>query len=473
VGFLSSLFGGGGDDLRKTLFDVAAEGDRAKLGEMCRSRRLEIIKNFPSWARVPDEVRQDENRLSWYGNGLTSVASVFAEDLGFPGLAEQLQGGGESNPIDRWQERLGQAQQLMESGKFREAADLLEKGLGQTASLKGSGADELLPVTLGFLGQCRFHGGEVEKAVEPTEKALKAFEAQAKGAEAAQTLSNLFEIHRWRGRADLAAAAAERLAEATGDGRWKRQAAIVRAGEPLVRVVCRVEERTFELDEAPRLEEGGVQFIFRRNRITLGAAELLSGEAQRHGQAEEFPAALEKFRAAAAADPFDPHVHYLEGLTLLHLKHYGDAVKAYDATERLAPGWFQVRADRWIAQRLAEGKIDHEMFRTVGALVDQPMMPEEKVAMADAAIAKAALPVLHLVRGEQLFALGDRAGAEAALRKGLELEGDPDVRTRLFMALSQVVETGGGEWLKKAAALNGNLIASAQARVLLQQQGSE
>ena len=122
-----------------------------------------------------------------------------------------------------------------------------------------------------------------------------------------------------------------------------------------------------------------------------------------------------------------------------------------------------------IAQRLAEGKIDHEMFRTVGALVDQPMMPEEKVAMADAALAKAQLPVLHLVRGEQLFALGDRAGAEAALRLGLELEGDSDVRTRILLSLSQAVETGGEPWLMKAAALNGSLIAAAQARVMLKQ----
>jgi hypothetical protein len=73
-------------------------------------------------------------------------------------------------------------------------------------------------------------------------------------------LGNLYEAHRYQGQAALAAADAGRLADALDQqGRadearcCRRLAEIVRAGEPLNRVVAVVEGRRYELDEVPPL----------------------------------------------------------------------------------------------------------------------------------------------------------------------------------------------------------------------------
>ncbi len=464
MGWFSNLFGGGGD-LRQSLFDAAASGDRAKLGELCRGNRVGIIKDFQSWTRIPPEVQQDEQKMEWYANGLTGVASVFAEDLGFPGLMDGLKGTPESNPLDRFGSVLEQAQQMMGEGRFKEAAASLAAPMAGAQKLKGSGADQFLAVANGITAQCRFHGGEVESAVAPAEASAAAFEKMSEPQGLGTALTTLYEIQRWRGKGELAAAAADRLAKL--DETWRKQAAIVRAGEPLVRVVVRVEERMFELGDAPAVTDGSAQFLFRRNRTTLGAADLKMQAAQGFAGEAKYDEALVAFREAAAIDVFDPHARYLEGLTLLHLAKYAEALAAYDATEKLAPGWYQVRADRWLTEQLAKGRIDAELMKTIMVLVDRPMMPEEKLQMAETALAKVELPVILLAKGQAMADLGQPADAAIALRKGLALDGDADVRTRILLTLGMVDEGNRKTHFAAAVKMGGNLIAAAQAAMML------
>jgi hypothetical protein len=77
------------------------------------------------------------------------------------------------------------------------------------------------------------------------------------------------------------------------------------------------------------------------------------------------------------------------------------------------------------------------------------------------------LPILHLLKTNALIEMKSPAGAAAA-RAGLARDPDPDVRTRLLVALARVTKLPENRrLLEEAVALDGNRIAGAMARVLL------
>jgi hypothetical protein len=158
-------------------------------------------------------------------------------------------------------------------------------------------------------------------------------------------------------------------------------------------------------------------------------------------------------------------------LALLHLRRPAEAVAEYEATERLAPGWFNCRADLWIARELARGELDHELFQILYYLEDSPAPPDERVRTAEAALGKAPhLAPLHLFHGRSLDALGDASAAAAAYRNGLACASEPDIRSRLLVALavSSPPAPQRSALLAEAAAMpGGNLIAAAMAAVAL------
>jgi hypothetical protein len=139
------------------------------------------------------------------------------------------------------------------------------------------------------------------------------------------------------------------------------------------------------MDEVPARRDQKVQFVFERNRITLRPADVLTRRGQELGSAGRFEEALASFREAGQADPFDPQARYEEGFTLLHLRRYAEAVEAYEATARLAPGWFHCRADLWLARELAAGDLAHEALLAVWVLEDgpQPLGTAEQVAILE------------------------------------------------------------------------------------------
>src|SRR5207248_10873000 len=110
-----------------------------------------------------------------------------------------------------------------------------------------------------------------------------------------------------------------------------------------------------EIDEIGSVEGKRVRFIFERNRITLRPAEQLTRQGEQAGSEGRHDEALACFGGAAQADGFDPHARYLAGFALLHLKRYPEAIESYQTAEELAPGWFHVRANLWLAQQLASG----------------------------------------------------------------------------------------------------------------------
>jgi tetratricopeptide (TPR) repeat protein len=483
MGFLDYLFGRrepqirDAGQLQQALFEAAQAGDVRRLERLCRANRSAIAEHFPGWQKVPEGLRDDPQGLPRYIGCLVAVAQTFADRLGSPELLQRLTGSPQDNPLVRWQEGLRRSQALMADLRYREAQELLSDLLIDARGLRGSGVDTYLPVTLGQLGECYFQARQAEKALAPWEQALELCVRQADAAGVAAYLGNLYEAHRYLGQAAPAAACAVRLADALGQQgraeearRYRRQAEIVRAGELRNRVVAVVEGRRYELDEVAPLDNQRVQFVFERNRTTLRPATAATERGEQQGSAGRYEEALEAFRAAAQADPFDPHARYQEGLTLLHLRRYAEAVEAYEAAEELAPGWFHCRADLWLARQLALGNLSQETFLALHVLEDAELPPEEKVKLAAQALSRTPrLAPLHLLHGKSLSRLGRPDEAQAAYRQGLACEPEPDTKTRLLVELGVLVADAAERvrLLREAQALGGNLVAAATATLAL------
>ncbi len=168
--------------------------------------------------------------------------------------------------------------------------------------------------------------------------------------------------------------------------------------------------------------------------------------------------------------PHDPRSRYQEGLVLLTLERHAEAAAVYEAVEVRAAGWFHSRADLWLARQIAAGPRDHGAFLAVRSLVDGGLAPAERVRLARQALGRyPTLPALHLALGDALRALEQGDEAIAAYREGLRHAEEPDVKTRLLVALGGSLTTGEEQrrLLEQAIALNGNLVAAAMARVIL------
>lgn len=460
------------DRLRDELFAAAQAGDARRLERLARANEAAVLAHFRTWQKVPEAVRADPAAVQRYVHSMIAVAQFFAERLGHSELMAALAGPPESNPIVRWQAALRHARELLDDLRYDEARPVLADALIDARGMSGTGVDSLLPVTHGFLAEAYFHTGRAAEAVPHLEQALAACERTGDVAGVAAYLGSLFEAHRYLGRPAEAAGYADRLAGECPDDatRWRTRARIVRAGEPLNRVVAVVGETTCEVDEVRPIADLRVRFVFERNRVTLRPAAAGTERGEQLGAAGRHEEALTAFEQAAAADPFDPHSRYLAAFTLLHLGRYADAADRYRAVEALAPGWFHCHADAWVADELAAGRLDRDDFLDLTRLEDGPESPEAKVAIADRVLARRpGLPAAHLHRGKALVLLGRTADARTALLEGLAADPDPDVRTRLLVELAALTDDSSGRAGRydEAVSVNGNLVAAASACIAL------
>jgi tetratricopeptide (TPR) repeat protein len=469
------------DQLLATLIETVRAGDLKKLERICRANRETVIQNFPAWQKVPEDVRQDPEKLNRYVPALITVAQLFDSRFGAPELLNALIGNEESNILIRWQNELAQASQMMNELRYADASELLTNLLIDVRGNQGTGPDKYLPITLGSLGVCYFQSRQAEKAIPDLEQALEHCERSGDNEGVKTYLSNLYEAHRYLAQVEAAAECAVRLAEVLEkDGQltdavhYRRQAKIVRAGEPLNRIIAVVDGIRYEVDEVNPVEGKKIQFVYERNRIRLHPAVELTRRGEELGKQGRNEEALNQFRDAAKADPFDPHCRYLEGFALLHLQRYIQAVESYQVTEEFAPGWFHCRSDLWLAQQMALGNIGHELFLSLVALEDGSEPPAEKISLADVALQRYPMVAhLYLYRGKSLLPLGREQDAQAAFRAGLEYADEPDVKTRLLVELAVLLEDGEerAELLREAQALNGNLMAGAVATLALKKMG--
>lgn len=381
------------------------------------------------------------------------------------------------NKFAQLEQKRDLARKLIEDLKTPEALDILNKLEAEAKDSKETGADRFLPIVNEYRGICYFDSGDVAKALEPFQNAVTLSEKVGDPSGVLNNLRNLYELYRYMGDAEKASAMAEKLsAEYTKAGkavvgkRYQKLASVVKAGEPLLRIVVLADGGRLELDELANLKGKKIQFEVERNRPSLRPSQVLKAKGDRLGANGKYEEALDAFKAAAKADPFNPAPHYQEALTYLYMHRYADAEKSYDETEKLAPGWYNCRSEKWMAEKLADGSMSHETFMAIKALETGQVPAKDKEELAKKQLeAQPNCALLELSLGKQLSVLGKTEAAEAALRQGILHAEESDVRTRLLVQLGMVVKSSEERerLLNQAIKLNGNIQSVAMAAVSL------
>jgi len=289
-------------------------------------------------------------------------------------------------------------------------------------------------------------------------------------------LGNLLEISRYMGNglkashyAELLTLALEKAGNREKAARYHRKTALFKESEPLNRVVAVYENREYELSDLPSPLSGNIQFFYERNRITLRRSAFLTEKGEELGSEGRYAEALDYFLEAAKLDVYDPRPHYHAGDTYLYLRQYGEALKEFHETERLAPGWYQCRSDIWLARGLMEKKIDHADFLELRELEAPGPLQERLIVVQQALVRNSCFAPFYLYYGKILAASGNTEGARKTFKEGLKWAGEDGVRTRLLCHLSSVTEDRDErrQYVEKAAELKGDLIAVAMATVTL------
>jgi tetratricopeptide (TPR) repeat protein len=468
------------ENLRETLFAAIRASDWPRLAELCQLHHDEILRQFPEWKTAPQSIRGDPSAIQQFGHCLGTLADFFARARGEPELMQQLIGPEDANPICQWDQKLQQALKLMEEVRYQEVIPLMTGLLDELQHFQGDILGDYLAKAQGHLGCSYFHTGRPAQAREPLVQALTLCRQRGDVEGHHIYLSNLFELHRYLGEPGPAADRAEELADGLAkQGRhptaaWcRRQAVIVRAGEPLLRLVAEWNGGRSEMDEIVLRPELSVNFAFYRNRITLAPSRQCQSQAKQswaRGQAME---TLQSLLAAIEADRFDPDPFYQMGVVLLYSRMYPQAVSCFQKAEELAPGWFFCRRYLWLAQQLEQGKLDHDTFLTLQQLDEDPQVraPDAKVSLARDALARTPrVAWLHLCLGSNLKVLNQPREAEAAFRGGLDCADDPDVKSCLMLELAILQERSSAlraQLLTEVRNLNGNLPATASANLAL------
>ncbi len=481
--------------LREQLFGaVAAEaGDeqKRKLVALCRKHRYAIARHYESWKTVPEPIRTAPPAIEQYFQALLTVARVFEWQFHDGSLMASLTARGEENDdcLTKWENRLKQGGGRMAEHDYDAAIAILGDTLIETRNLMEFGPLTRRGLTHGTMGTCYFAKGDPRTAKDHLERALLLCQQQKDVSGVAAYLASLYDVHRYLGETGTAAKCADARAEVLEAGVeghdgpteaaiWRAKAAMTRNGEPLNRMMLDIDGRLYELDDvpAPLPTETTIRAAFVRNRPNMALCEALTREGGELGSRGAYYEAIDAFNRACAVDPYDPQPAYERGAALMCLDRASEAAEAFALTDAMAPGWFNCRGDKRIAERVAAGELPQAVYMLLRAQdASAESMPHaERLELLDNAVARFPdVSELHLFRGNTLAAQGDPESAAAAYREGLAREaseGNPDVRTRLLFQLHSLVpHDEGTQLLDRAAAMTetGHLMAATMARLAL------
>lgn len=463
-------------ELQQQLVDIATTKSAGHLRRFCKAYQDQIATHAEAMRTLPQSVRVNEQQADKFIQGLAAAAQCLQSDLGDSRLWDVLVGKPQDNPIAQWQAFIDSVHERMAQLEHAAMIDELQPLLAEAEHLGGEGARQYEAILRGRLGELLFHSGRVQEARKPMEEALDLCTELGDQEGICIYLSNLVEVARYEDDHPRAVALAEKLLAQlrfAGDAerikQTEMQLRLLRAGEPLCRIVCRHEGLQLELDELPTDLDGQFDFEFVRSRPTLQMATALTEHAMAMASDGEYADAHEILQQAAEIDPLDPNPPYQDGMVLMEMGFYGAAREAFERVEELAPGWFRCRSDRWLAGQLERGAWPDEVLRILRVLDDGGLQEPDAVELAKKAVEKFpefAAFWLHL--GDALRH-ADEKEAEAAYREGLKHAAEPDVESRLLCALAGIMPPKSKERSKlvnRAHSLNGSRVAEAVAKLL-------
>lgn len=473
------------DDLKKQVFDAIDRNHLVEFENLCVENEAQIIRAFGDWRKPPQEVSIDKEAMRKYAYCLMVIASYFQKQRNRGELMTMLTGIDDSEQSRQWQQQLGQCQMLMQQQlKFSEALPLLEQCLDLSDGVSGAGVDKFLPLTLGYIGECYFQLGDMDRAAEYVERALKCTTMQGDHESTVAYLSNLYEINRYRGAYDRAAENAQAIidrvyerSELVAASNWRHNLKAVSGPEPLYRLLLKIGEELFELDEIPKVNGERVEFIFVRNRIELVLCSQKCFEGREQAEKAEYDAALSSFEEAARLDQYSPHPFYMSGNIKLVQKRYAEAIEDLQKVEELCPGFETSRADLWLARMLKDNKMEQDACLSVFQTNNESIPIEERIQLCRDQIKK------YPNFGEAYWRLGkmlanSEKGAEAleSFKQGIDIAEEPDVRSRLLrdIAILSSDEAAKRKYFEEAIAVkNGNCLAHGMSVYMLRQMNPE
>lgn len=357
----------------------AGHSSRRQLRRFCRAYRTQIEANVDKLVLAPPGFDADSPETQQFIHGLATAAQCLATECNSPALWQALTGTADNNPILRWQQFLEFLPERLQRLEFEQVREEILVQLEDIKRFQGPHAKQYEAIALGRLGEACFHSGRVSEAGVPTQRALEICRLQDDRHGVAIYLANLIEIARYAGDAAGAIQWAEQLHdELMRQGRHAeaadvaRQLTRLRAGEPFCRLVCRKNDRVFELDELQPVADSSYCFEFVRNRPSLHTARGLTEQGKAKGARGELAEALELFQRAANIDPYDPDPAYQSGVALMDLGAFGQAKAAFAQAEARAPGWFNCRRDRWLAEQLDLGGLPSEVWTILRSTLPVP-----------------------------------------------------------------------------------------------------
>jgi tetratricopeptide (TPR) repeat protein len=463
------------EELRDRLINTATSGSQRKLRDLCNQYKEQIAANVDLMTKAPEGIVKDPASMERYVQCLGAVAQCLANDCGAPELWNALCGTPECNPLvqwDRWYAELPERMHRLEHDQLIAEAKV---HIERAKTLQGPPARQGEAYLYGRLGEVLFHSGRMQEAEEAFGAALTIC-GQINDAEGQRVYrNNLLEVYRYQGNAAESVRIGKELAnlmdqQRLDSKRLKKRLEVIRQGEPLCRVVCVRDEVELELDEISNVAAGHYEFQFVRNRLPLQKATALVEQGNGLASSGKVADALEKYHEASDIDPHDPDPVYQSSVCLLEMGAYAKAREALEEVERLAPGWYRCRSDRWLAARLEDGSVTDEELRVLRALEDGGLPPQQAIQIAKQAVERhPTFAPLYLILGDLHRNRNDHAQAISSYRKGLELVAEPDLESRLLCALAGLLPKESSErheLVKRAASLEGSLVAKATAALM-------
>jgi len=163
--------------LRAALFGAVARRDADELADLCARNLDEIVAQFPSWTKVPEEIRGDQEAAQTWAQSVIAIAQQLAA-LGRPEPLASISGDPGDSPLDRWFDGFVQATNLADAGEYQASMSILLAMLDEMHGASGPDVDYVRTKTYGLVGTNLFRLGDLDNAEAATQRALDDAERQ-------------------------------------------------------------------------------------------------------------------------------------------------------------------------------------------------------------------------------------------------------------------------------------------------------